>query len=61
MPPFLGGGGMIADVRLDGFTPAKGVARFEAGTPPIAETVGLHAAVSSWSWSATLSMPRPSK
>jgi len=45
MPPFLGGGGMIADVRLDGFTPAKGVARFEAGTPPIAETVGLHAAV----------------
>ncbi|MFY9782153.1 MAG: SufS family cysteine desulfurase [Acidimicrobiales bacterium] len=45
MPPFLGGGGMIADVRTDGFTPAKGVARFEAGTPPIAETVGLHAAV----------------
>ncbi len=45
MGPFLGGGGMIADVRLDGFTPAKGVARFEAGTPPIAEAVGLHAAV----------------
>jgi cysteine desulfurase / selenocysteine lyase len=45
MGPFLGGGGMIADVRVDGFTPAKGVARFEAGTPPIAETVGLHAAV----------------
>jgi cysteine desulfurase/selenocysteine lyase len=45
MPPFLGGGGMIADVRLDGFTPAKGVARFEAGTPPIAEAVGLFAAV----------------
>jgi cysteine desulfurase/selenocysteine lyase len=45
MGPFMGGGGMIADVRLDGFTPAKGVARFEAGTPPIAEAVGLHAAV----------------
>jgi cysteine desulfurase/selenocysteine lyase len=45
MGPFMGGGGMIADVRIDGFTPAKGVARFEAGTPPIAETVGLHAAV----------------
>jgi cysteine desulfurase / selenocysteine lyase len=45
MGPFMGGGGMIADVRTDGFTPAKGVARFEAGTPPIAETVGLHAAV----------------
>ena len=45
MPPFLGGGGMIADVRVDGYTPAKGVARFEAGTPPIAEAVGFHAAV----------------
>ncbi len=45
MPPFLGGGGMIADVRTDGFTPAAGVARFEAGTPPIAEAVGLHAAI----------------
>jgi cysteine desulfurase / selenocysteine lyase len=45
MPPFLGGGGMIADVRLDGFTAATGPAKFEAGTPPIAEAVGLHAAV----------------
>lgn len=45
MPPFLGGGGMIADVRTDGYTPARGVARFEAGTPPIAEAVGLYAAV----------------
>jgi cysteine desulfurase / selenocysteine lyase len=45
MAPFMGGGGMISDVRLDGWTPAKGVARFEAGTPPIAEAVGLHAAV----------------
>jgi cysteine desulfurase/selenocysteine lyase len=45
MPPFLGGGGMILDVRLDGFLPADLPAKFEAGTPPIAETVGLHAAV----------------
>ncbi len=45
MPPFLGGGGMIADVSLEGFTPARDVSRFEAGTPPIAESAGLHAAV----------------
>lgn len=45
MPPFLGGGGMIADVRLDGYTPATGPSRFEAGTPPIAEAAGLGAAV----------------
>ena len=45
MPPFLGGGGMIADVRTDGYVPATGPARFEAGTPPIAEAVGLGAAV----------------
>jgi cysteine desulfurase/selenocysteine lyase len=45
MPPFLGGGGMIADVRLDGYVPANGPTRFEAGTPPIAEAVGLGAAV----------------
>jgi cysteine desulfurase/selenocysteine lyase len=45
MPPFLGGGGMIADVTLEGFTPARDVSRFEAGTPPIAESAGFHAAV----------------
>ena len=45
MPPFLGGGGMIADVRTDGYTPASGPTRFEAGTPPIAETAGLAAAI----------------
>jgi len=45
MPPFLGGGNMIADVRLDGFTPAELPAKFEAGTPPIAEAIGLGAAV----------------
>jgi cysteine desulfurase/selenocysteine lyase len=45
MPPFLGGGNMIADVRLDGFTTAELPAKFEAGTPPIVEAVGLGAAV----------------
>ena len=45
MPPFLGGGGMILDVTLDGFVPADLPAKFEAGTPAIAEAVGLGAAV----------------
>ena len=45
MPPFLGGGEMIRDVRLDGFTPNDLPWKFEAGTPPIAETIGLGAAV----------------
>ncbi len=45
MPPFLGGGEMIRDVRLDGFTPNDIPWRFEAGTPPIAEVIGLHAAI----------------
>ena len=45
MPPFLGGGEMIRDVRLDGFTPNDVPWKFEAGTPPIAEAVGLNAAV----------------
>ena len=41
----LGGGNMIADVRFDGFTTAELPAKFEAGTPPITEAVGLGAAV----------------
>jgi cysteine desulfurase/selenocysteine lyase len=45
MPPFLGGGDMIRDVRLDGFVPNDVPWKFEAGTPPIAEAVGLGAAV----------------
>jgi len=45
MGPFLGGGGMILDVKLDSFRPAPPPARFEAGTPPIAEAVGLTAAI----------------
>ncbi len=45
MPPFLGGGGMIADVRRDGFTANELPWKFEAGTPPIAEAVGFGTAV----------------
>jgi len=45
MPPFLGGGEMIRDVRLDGFTCNDLPWKFEAGTPPIAEIIGLGAAI----------------
>src|SRR5206468_4506975 len=45
MPPFLGGGEMILDVRLDGWTPKEIPWKFEAGTPPIVEVIGLGAAV----------------
>lgn len=45
MPCFLGGGDMISDVRLDGFTPNELPWKFEAGTPPIAEVIGLGEAV----------------
>ncbi len=45
MPPFLGGGEMILDVRLDGFTPNELPWKFEAGTMPIVEAVGLSAAI----------------
>lgn len=45
MPPFLGGGGMILNVTTDGFTPDVIPGKFEAGTPPIAESAGLGAAV----------------
>ena len=45
MPPFLGGGGMIRDVRRDGFVANELPWKFEAGTPPIAEAVGLAAAI----------------
>lgn len=45
MPPFLGGGGMIANVTVDGFTTADVPHKFEAGTPAIAEIIGLGAAV----------------
>jgi cysteine desulfurase/selenocysteine lyase len=45
MPPFLGGGSMIETVEMERSTFAKAPAKFEAGTPPIAQAVGLGAAV----------------
>jgi cysteine desulfurase/selenocysteine lyase len=45
MPPVLGGGSMIETVRMEGSTFLPPPARFEAGTPPIAQAVGLGAAV----------------
>ncbi|XZE55705.1 aminotransferase class V-fold PLP-dependent enzyme [Planctomycetaceae bacterium SH139] len=45
MPPFLGGGSMIQRVTTEGFEPAGLPEKFEAGTPPIVEAIGLAAAV----------------
>jgi cysteine desulfurase / selenocysteine lyase len=45
LPPFLGGGEMIETVRMEGSTYAPIPHKFEAGTPPIVEAVGLGAAV----------------
>ncbi len=45
MEPFQGGGSMIRRVRRDEITWADVPARFEAGTPPIAEAIGLAAAI----------------
>lgn len=45
MPPFLGGGEMVQNVTLEGFTPTEAPWRFEAGTPPVAEAVGFAAGI----------------
>ncbi|MBK5106757.1 MAG: cysteine desulfurase [Anaerolineales bacterium] len=45
MPPFLGGGDMIKKVELRSFKANSIPHKFEAGTPAIAETIGLGAAV----------------
>nr|WP_237214403.1 cysteine desulfurase [Roseomonas sp. NPKOSM-4] len=45
MPPFLGGGDMISEVSLERSVWAPIPAKFEAGTPPIVEAIGLHAAI----------------
>ena len=46
LPPFLGGGEMIEVVKMSGSTYAPPPHRFEAGTPPIAQAVGLATAAS---------------
>lgn len=45
MPPFLGGGEMIKRVMLRSFVPNELPHKYEAGTPAIAESVGLHKAL----------------
>ena len=45
MPPFMGGGDMIREVHLRDFKPNELPWKFEAGTPAIAEAIGLAAAV----------------
>ena len=55
MGPWMGGGEMIQDVFLDHSTYAPPPARFEAGTPAIAETIGMGAAAE---WLRELGMGR---
>ena len=45
IPPFLGGGEMIKEVKFGSFTPNDVPHKFEAGTPAIAEAIGFGAAV----------------
>ena len=45
MPPYMGGGEMIDEVYMDHSTFAKSPARFEAGTPAIAQAIGLGKAI----------------
>ena len=55
MPPWQGGGGMIREVQIERSSYAPPPERFEAGTPPIAEVVGLGAALdylTRWDWEA---------
>lgn len=54
IPAFHGGGSMISDCTTEGFTPGELPAKFEAGTPPIVEAIGLGAAVE---YLETLSLP----
>jgi cysteine desulfurase/selenocysteine lyase len=45
MPPWQGGGGMIQNVTFEETTYAPAPVRFEAGTPPISQVIGLGAAI----------------
>jgi cysteine desulfurase/selenocysteine lyase len=45
MDPFMGGGSMISRVTLEGATWAESPQKFEAGTPNIADVIGLGAAI----------------
>lgn len=54
LPPFLGGGMMIETVTTDSFTPAELPQRFEAGTPPFVQAIGLAASID---WLQTIDWP----
>ena len=54
MPPFMGGGEMIRTVTMEKTTYAAPPHKFEAGTPPIAQAIGLGAALD---WLMTLDWP----
>ncbi len=54
LPPYQGGGEMIDSVTLEAITYADPPHRFEAGTPPIIEAIGLSAAIN---WLKTLDRP----
>ena len=60
MPPFLGGGDMIKEVKLRSFRPNSLPHKFEAGTPAIAEAVGFGAAVDYLTKSAWIILPHTS-
>lgn len=51
LPPVFGGGGMVGEVKFEASTYRAPPARFEAGTPPIAQAVALGAALD---WMAAL-------
>jgi cysteine desulfurase/selenocysteine lyase len=55
LPPFMGGGGMVERVSWAVNSYASGYRRFEAGTPPIAQAVGMGAALD---WMMTLPWPQ---
>jgi cysteine desulfurase/selenocysteine lyase len=54
LAPYQGGGEMIGHVRLDDITYGEAPHRFEAGTPPIVEAIGLGAAID---WLTALDRP----
>ncbi len=58
LPPFKGGGGMIRSVSTSGVTYAPPPERFEAGTPPVAQAVGLKAAIE---WIETIDLVAATK
>jgi selenocysteine lyase/cysteine desulfurase len=57
MQPFMGGGEMIVDVSEEGVTYNDPPHRFEAGTPPIVQAIGLGARSITWKRSVATGLP----